>query len=286
MTGDPSALDAWEVGARYEAYVGRWSRAVAREFVRILRTSGGRWLDVGCGGGALVQAILEQAVPESVVALDRSLGFLRYARTRAGAAFHAADAQALPFSSGRFDAVVSGLVLNFVGDPGKMVEEMVRVARPGATVALYVWDYAGRMEMIRHFWSAAMALDPGAAALDEAARFPICAPGPLRALFEAAGVSRVTVGAIDVPTVFRDFDDYWMPFLGGQGPAPGYVASLGKGRQIALRERVRSALSHASDGSIPLRARAFSVHGIKVDATREQSPRGPASQEGDGPIRR
>ena len=77
-------------------------------------------------GGALVQAILELAVPESVVALDRSLGFLRYARTRAGAAFHAADAQALPFSSGRFDAVVSGLVLNFVGEPGKMVEEMVR----------------------------------------------------------------------------------------------------------------------------------------------------------------
>jgi len=212
------------------------------------------------------------ADPVSVVALDRSLGFVRYARTRARAAFHAADAQALPLSSGRFDAVVSGLVLNFVRDPGTMVKEMVRVARPGATVALYVWDYADRMEMIRHFWRAARALDPGAAALDEAARFPICAPGPLQALFEAEGVSRVMTGAIDVPTVFRDFNDYWMPFLGGQGPAPGYVASLTEGRQIALRERVRRALSHASDGSIPLTARAWTVRGSKVDATPGHSP--------------
>ena len=59
--------------------------------------------------------------------------------------FGVRDAQALGEASASFDAVVSGLVLNFVPEPNRAVSEMVRVARPGGVVAAYVWDYADGM---------------------------------------------------------------------------------------------------------------------------------------------
>lgn len=269
MAGDPAALDRWAVGAAYEAYVGRWSRLVAREFVRGLGVlPHRRWLDVGCGAGALVQAIAEAAAPRWVLGIDRSEAFVRHARATssvAEVAFETGEAQALPVASGRFDAAVSGLVLNFVPDPARMVAEMARATAPGGTVALYVWDYAAGMELMRHFWSAATALDPAAVNLDEATRFPICAPKPLQALFDAAGLAKVETRAIDVPTVFRDFDDYWAPFLGGQGPAPGYAMSLPEDRLVALRERLRATLPTAPDGSISLSARAWAVRGTRLE---------------------
>jgi hypothetical protein len=130
-------------------------------------------------------------------------------------------------------------------------------------VALYVWDYADRMEMMRRFWDAAVALDPSAGALDEGRRFTVCRPEPLRALFEGAGLAQLETRAIDVPTVFRDFDDYWTPFLGGQAPAPGYCKSLGEEARGALRERLRASLPARPDGSIHLVARAWAVRGCK-----------------------
>lgn len=265
-----SPLEAWSAGEAYEAYVGRWSRRVAHEFVRGLGVGPRRrWLDVGCGAGALLQAILEEGEPAAVLGVDRSEPFVRHARaTSKGAriAFQVGDAQALPVPDGCFDAVVSGLVLNFVPAPGKMVAEMARAARPGSTVALYVWDYADGMELMRHFWDAAKALDPAAASLDEGTRFPICAPEPLRALLATAGLREVEARAIDVPTAFRDFEDYWAPFLGGQGPAPGYVASLPEEPRTELREHLRKTLPTGPDGSICLTARAWAVRGVKAEA--------------------
>jgi hypothetical protein len=134
-------------------------------------------------------------------------------------------------------------------------------AAPDGVVAAYVWDYAGRMELMRHFWDAAVALDPAAADLDEGVRFPICRPERLEAIWRGASLADVASRAIDVPTVFRDFDDYWRPFLGGQGPAPGYAMSLDEERRTALRERIRAALPVAGDGSIRLVARAWAVQG-------------------------
>jgi hypothetical protein len=138
---------------------------------------------------------------------------------------------------------------------------MRRVARRGGTVACYVWDYAGRMELMRRFWDAAAALDPAAAALDEAVRFPVCRPGPLRAAADSAGLEEVEVEAIDVATRFDDFDDYWSPFLGGQGPAPSYCMALSEARRERLRERLRATLPAGADGTIALTARAWALKG-------------------------
>jgi SAM-dependent methyltransferase len=163
----------------------------------------------------------------------------------------------LPFAGGRFDVAVSGLALNFVPDPVLAASELARVVAPGGTVAAYVWDYAEGMAMMRHFWAAAVTVDP--AAPDEGSRFPLCRPAPLTQLWADAGLTDVTVEAIEIPTVFPDFADYWRPFLGGQGAAPGYLASLPHGHRDALRDELATRLP-ARD--IRLTARAWAVRGM------------------------
>jgi len=264
MTGSASV---WASGDAYEPFVGRWSRLVAREFLRWLNVPPERdWLDVGCGTGALSQTILDLTAPKSVMGVDRSEDFLAHTRqkvTHPSARFEVADAQAMPLESEAYDAAVSGLMLNFLPQPEKGAAEMTRVTRPGGTVAVYLWDYAGEMHLMRYFWDAAAAVNPAAQPLDEGVRFPLCNPDPLVALFKSAGLKQVETRAIDVPTVFRDFDDYWSPFLGGQGPAPGYVMSLDEQSRAVLRERIRAQLPTQSDGSIHLIARAWAVRGKK-----------------------
>ncbi|MFI7542599.1 class I SAM-dependent methyltransferase [Actinoplanes sp. NPDC049599] len=256
--------EVWEVGAAYEAYVGRWSRPVAREFVGWLAVPAGRsWLDVGCGPGALTTAALGTG-PARVTGIDRSPGFLADARSRVGGprtGFAAGDARALPLRDGLFDVVVSGLAVNFVPEPQRAAAEFARVTAPGGVAAAYVWDYGEGMAMMRHFWDAAAVLDPAAASYDEGRRFTLCAPGPLAQLWAGAGFAEVATRPIEVPTVFADFTDYWQPFLGGQGTAPGYVASLPEQQRSALRELLRSRLPAEPDGTIRLTARAWAVRG-------------------------
>ena len=256
---------AWTIGEAYDPYVGRWSRRVATEFVPWLDVPTAKdWLDVGCGTGALSQTILQFGRPHSIKGIDRSDGFIAFARAHTHdvrAKFEVGDAQELPVETATYDAVVSGLMLNFVPQPDRALAEMARAARPGGVVAAYVWDYAGKMQLLEYFWGAAAALDPGAAHLDEWRRFPLCNPDPLRQLFQGAGLHDVEVRAIEIAMGFRDFDDYWSPFLGGQGPAPSYAMALSPERRAALRERLRATLPFAPDGSIPLAARGWAVRG-------------------------
>jgi SAM-dependent methyltransferase len=259
--------DVWASGNSYEPYVGRWSRLVAEEFVRWLALpENRRWLDVGCGTGALSQAVLDLANPQKVKGIDRSEGYVEFAHNKMDypqAEFEMGDAQALPVESEIYDVAVSGLALNFVPQPDQMIAEMRRAVCKGGVVALYVWDYAGKMQLMRHFWNAASALDPAARALDEGRRFPICSPGALIRLFQDAGLVEIETHPIDVSTDFKDFDDYWTPFLGGQGPAPSYTISLSEQQRAQLRERIYNSLPFALDGSIPLVARAWAVRGMK-----------------------
>jgi SAM-dependent methyltransferase len=266
-SADSRSGDAWASGDAYEPYVGRWSRVVARAFLSWLGVPPqSRWLDVGCGTGALTQTILQFTEPTAVKGIDRSPAYVAFAREQVRddrVQFEVGDAQALPVASAGYDAVVSGLTLNFVPQPQVAVAEMVGATRLGGVVALYVWDYAGNMQFMRHFWDAALALNPAAQDLDEGRRFPICDPAVLKEHFQRAGLAGVDVRALDVPTVFKDFNDYWMPFLGGQGPAPSYLMSLAELDRLVLRERLRASLPFAADGSVPLVARAWALRGTR-----------------------
>ena len=260
-----SVSDTWEIADPYERYVGRWSRQVAPRFLEWLAIPPGRrWLDVGCGTGALGAAIIERCAPQAVVGVEPSEGFLKSAAKNLGskALLRQGSAAAIPLERASVDVAVSGLVLNFVPDPAAGLAEMARVCAPGGTIGAYVWDYAGKMQLMRQFWDAAAALDPRAASLDEGVRFPSCHPDALRALWDRAGLRNIEVTAIDIPTRFESFDDYWSPFLGGQGPAPAYAMSLDEAARERLRARLEQSVPAARDGSIALIARAWAIRGL------------------------
>ena len=259
------ARNPWSSGEGYAAYMGRWSRLVAQEFVEWLDMSHGRrWLDVGCGTGALTSTVLARSSPADIVGLDPSAGFVQYAAAQVAhphASFLVGDARALPVHDGSFDTVVSGLVLNFIPDQSAALREMGRAARTGGVVSAYVWDYPGQMQLLRLFWDTAVDLLPAARPVHEGPRFESCRPGPLQGLFVAAGLVDVDVAAIVVPTVFVDFEDFWSPFLSGQGPAPSWAMSLSDTDRSALRDALRARLPTGDDGSIHLTARAWGVRG-------------------------
>jgi ubiquinone/menaquinone biosynthesis C-methylase UbiE len=262
-----SRHDAWQAGESYESYMGRWSRQVAAQFLDRLGAPGGLdWLEIGCGTGALSSAIVARQAPRGLIAIDPSEGFLAKARSNvpdARVKFRVGDAQALAVDTASRDVVVSALVLNFVPDKEKALAEMTRVARPGATIAFYVWDYpGGGVEFVRAFWTAAATLDPKAGDLAEDKRFSFCTPDDLAGLARHAGLASVTCTALEIPTVFKDFEDYWHPFTLGVGPAPGYCMSLDDDARQHLRDKLSDSLPRAADGSIALRARAWMIKAI------------------------
>ena len=194
---DVSGHYVWRATDAYEAYVGRWSRPLAEAFLAWFAVpAAGRWLDVGCGTGALTEAILDATDPIAVVGIDPSPEFLGAAQSHVSdprARFEVGDARALPVTSDGYDAVVAGLVLNFIPDPAPAVAEMVRAARPGGAVGAYVWDYRGQMQRAQYFWAAVAATDAEAATLDPRPHFHTCEPEPMADLFRAAGLDDVAV---------------------------------------------------------------------------------------------
>jgi len=260
--------DRWLAGDAYEAYMGRWSRRLARAFVEWVRpTPSANWLEIGCGTGALTSTICTLCEPASIIACDPSESFVEHARAHLAdprASFAVAGSEALPRRNGGFDVAVSGLVLNFLPDPEEAVACIRERLRQGGTVAAYVWDYAEGMEFLRLFWDEAVALDPRTVVLHEGKRFPLCAAPALASLFRRGGLAQVETRALEIPTEFQTFDDYWKPFLLGTGPAPSYVASLDSPSRERLRERLERRLPAGSDERIPLRARAWAVRGTST----------------------
>ena len=256
--------DAWQAGDSYDKYMGRWSRQIAPLFLAWFDAPRqAEWLEVGCGTGALTASILARCQPQSILAVEPSAGFLERARTNVDdprVEYRIADAQDLDIPGGSKDCAVSALVLNFVPDRRKALAEIKRVVRPGGSVGFYVWDYPGAgVQFMRAFWNAAVSFDPAASDLTEDRRFPFCTPAGLRALADEAGSESFEVTALEAPTVFRDFDDYWHPFTLGAGPAPSYCAGLPEDARDRLRERLSKTLARHPDGSIRLMTRAWAV---------------------------
>ncbi len=168
----------------------------------------------------------------------------------------------LSFQNSKFDYVISGLVLNFIPKPVKALREMKRVTAPGGTVAVYIWDYSGKMEFLKYFWDAVVDLNPDASELHEGLRFPNACEEGLRCLLQDAEFADTTVEPLEIETNFKDFDDYWKPFLGGQGPAPTYVLSLKESDRNKLRDYLHDHLPIHEDGTIPMIARAWAAKSV------------------------
>lgn len=259
--------NAFNDAAAYEAYMGRWSRPVGIRFIEWLRVApGGVWLDVGAGTGILTRVILSEAAPQKVVAVDLSAEYLEHARRALAAEpveFRVGNASELDFGTLAFDAAIAGLVLNFVPSPLEAVQGMRAAVRPGGVVAAYVWDYTDRMQMMRYFWEAAVALDPSARAYASGPQYAVCHPDRLQELFASVGLRDVEVTGIEVPARFTSFDDFWLPFLGAQGSVSKYLRSLSGEQRDAMQAYLREALPIQRDQSIDLVARAWAVKSFR-----------------------
>jgi SAM-dependent methyltransferase len=252
--------------AAYERFMGRWSRQVAPLLVRFAGIRDGQAvLDVGSGTGALALAVAQAAPSSRITGVDPSASYVSYAQERAPTErvrFVVGDAQALQMPAASFDRVLSLFVMNFIPDRTKALREMIRVTRPDGVIAAAVWDYGEGMQMLRVFWDEAVALDPAVAPRDER-NMPLCKPGELAALWREHGLAQVEEQPITIRMSLSSFDDYWEPFLGGQGPAGSYVASLSATRRDALRSRIRQRLvGNGADHPIALEARAWAVKGV------------------------
>lgn len=263
---EPMQADLFGESAAYERFMGRWSVRLAPLLVKFADVGDGHSvLDIGSGTGALAFAVAQAAPGARVHGIDPSAAYVAFAQSRASGdrvRFTVGDAQRLDLADDSFDRVVSLLVVNFIPDRDAAVREMVRVARPGGVVAAAVWDYGEGMEMLRVFWDEAVAADPSIAAKDER-HMPLCGRGELSAFWRTHGLQQVEEQALTIESAFASFDDYWTPFLGGQGPAGAYVARLPEPQRDALRERLRKRLAGGgADRPITLRARAWAVKGV------------------------
>ena len=252
----------------YERFMGRWSRLLAPLFLEFSDLEDGdAVLDVGSGTGALASAVLSAVEPSQVIGVDPSAAYVNYARSRTSddrVIFEEGDGQELRFPDDSFDAAISLLVINFIPDPGKALNEMIRVTRPRGVVAAAVWDYDEGMEMLRLFWDEAVALNPSSEARDER-NMPFSREGELADLWREHGLVDVQGAPLVISMSFPSFDDFWSPFLEGQGPAGAYVASLSEEERLELEGRLRERLQAQGVGAITLTGRAWAVRGVVAE---------------------
>ena len=250
----------------YDRFVGRYSPALARAMCEHAGIVGGqRALDVGCGSGALLEALADTLGADKVSGIDPSDSFVDFAQARVpGARVVVGSAESIPFGDGEFDVTLSQLVVNFLADPEQGLREMTRVTK--AVVAGCVWDYGGGMTMLKTFWEAAAALDSERATpLMEQHTMRFSTPDELASLWREAGLTDVATAPIVVEASYDDFDDLWAPFPTGVGPAGAYAASLDAVAQERLREELRRRLDDPY-GPFTLSARAWFAIGNVPDA--------------------
>jgi SAM-dependent methyltransferase len=255
-------------GAGYELQMGRWSRRLAGpfvEFVGLEPGSGEQILDMGCGTGSLTGELARRDASARVVGLDYSAAYVHYAAERAtgGSSFLVADGTDLPFSASVFDRTVSQLVLHFVPDPDRAIDELQRVTRPGGVAAATVWDAGGGVVTNRLFCDTAAAISPGGE--EFRARIfgrPMTQPDRLEAAWRRAGFTDIETATLTIRMDFVNFADYWAPYIGRDGPYAAFVSRLDQDSRSELTDAVQQAyLAGMGDGLRSYTANAWAVKG-------------------------
>ena len=251
-------------GAAYERLMGRWSLLAGAQFLDWLTPAPGQtWLDVGCGNGAFTEVIATRAAPAMLIGIDPSDAQIAYARQRPGAkgaTFQIGDAQALPFADASFDLAVMGLVIAFIPDPARGLAELVRVIKPGGTVATYMWDLpGGGLPLAPMFRALAQIGRPGQMPPSSA----ISTQAALDGLWHAAGLTDIRSAVVTIRTTFDDFEDFWTSVTGSAGPQARTLQSLSPEELTMLRQRLQASLPTDAQGRITYPSVANAISGRK-----------------------
>ena len=248
-------------GAAYERTMGVWSTIAGEIFLDWIAPGPGlRWVDVGCGNGAVTELVVKKCLPDEVQGIDPSEGQLKYARARPAtrmAEFRQGDAMALPFPDDRFDLAIMALVIFFVPDPAKGLAEMVRVVSSSGIVAAYAWDIHGGGFPLEPLTAEmqAMGLPPLRPPSVDASRMEA-----MRGLWTEAGLEAVETTMITVERTFADFDAFWTTSLLGSTIKPRMAAISAADAEL-IKSRVRARLPADAEGRITYPARANAVKG-------------------------
>lgn len=262
----PSTFNAHDAHA-YERVMGRWSRRLAIPFLEFADIGGGAVLDIACGTGSLTFLLAERLpAVTSIAGVDIAPAYVAFAQDRntdPRITFRCADAGSLPFPPGAFDHCLSLLGLHLMTDPRSAVAEMVRVTRPGGTIAAAVWDVRGGLPHARLFLDTAAMLDPTAAAVRTVyMTVPLAQAGELAALWREHGLADIEQAFTSIRFTFTNFADYWEPFQTGEGTMGGYVAKLDGEARRRLEQNVRAAYeAGAPDGPRSFAATAWLCRG-------------------------
>jgi SAM-dependent methyltransferase len=243
---DPLLQPRIDAAAAYEtllvpALFDAWAVRVA-EAARV--APGDRVLDVACGTGILARRVLARVAPGGAVAgIDAAPGMLEVARRLEPAVdWRHGTAEELPFPDACFDRVVSQFGLMFFDDRERAIGEMLRVLKPGGTLAVAVWDaleanppYAAEVALVERL--------AGAAAADALrAPFALGDAGALAALFSRAGAAAVRVATGPAPARFPSVRAMLEADVRGWLPAVGIdLAEAQVGRILEEGERLLAA---------------------------------------------
>ncbi len=256
-------------GEGYELQMGRHSRSLAPLLIAFAAPRAkGKALDVGCGTGNLAVELAKNADLTSIEAFDFSPPYIAYAKASGADSrinFQTADACAIPFADATFDLTLSMLVLAFIPEPQRAVREMVRVTKPGGTVAACMWDLRGGLVFGRMFWDTAAALDPKAVeARRQTMSRPITRQGGIAGEFKTAGLQNVQETVLTIPMSFANFEDFWAPFEGRESGFAIYVSGLDVAQKDKFKNALRLAyLDGGPDGPRTYFASAWAARGMR-----------------------